>query len=150
MKEKENMMRKFEFLIGNWHLEYKVPKSVFSEPTTGKGTGTFKRALNNKYVYFDYSYSLTTDDGAAHAIFAWDDKTKIFRFWWFESSGNFTKATCNFVSDNILFLNWDDSLLKQTFKKVNQNKVILRMEHPNSKGEYELILEVILTRKELS
>jgi hypothetical protein len=57
------------------------------------------------------------------------------------------KATCNFVSDDILFLLWHDSLLTQTFKKVDQNTVILHMENPDSEGNYELVLEVVLTRK---
>ncbi len=141
------MMEKFDFLIGDWNLEYKVPKSNFSKAATGSGVGTFRRALNDKYVYFDYSSLIGGQIGEAHAIFAWDEKAKVYRYWWFESSGNFLTATCNFVSDDILFLNWHDSLLKQTFKKINQNKVVLRMEHPNSEGEYELILEVIFTRK---
>jgi len=29
--------------------------------------------------------------------------------------------------------------------KINSNKVILKMENPNSKGKYELIMEVIFT-----
>jgi hypothetical protein len=141
------MMEKFDFLIGDWNLEYRVPKSNFSESATGSGSGTFRRALDDKYVYFDYSASVAGQEGQAHAIFAWDEKTKVYRYWWFESSGNFLTATCNFVSDEILFLNWHDTLLKQTFKKISQNKVVLRMEHPNSEGEYELILEVIFNRK---
>ncbi len=140
-------MEKFGFLVGNWNLEYKVPRSAFSEAATGSGTGTFKRALNDKYVYFDYSCSLTTGEGKAHGIFAWDEKASIYRYWWFESSGRFMKATCHFLNDKTLFLNWHDSLLKQTFEKVNRKKVILRMEHPNSEGNYELVLEVIFTRK---
>jgi len=47
-------MNKFKFLIGNWNLEYKIPKSSFNEEATGKGAGTFKRTLNDKYVVFDY------------------------------------------------------------------------------------------------
>lgn len=141
------MMERFAFLLGNWNLEYRVPKSAFSKADTGSGSGTFKRVLNDNYVCFDYSCSLTTGEGEAHAIFAWDEKTKIYRFWWFESSGNFQTATCNFLKDETLYLNWHDTLLKQTFKKINQNKVVLRMEHPNSEKEYELILEVIFTRK---
>lgn len=140
-------MEKFDFLLGDWNLEYRVPKSKLSEAATGSGTGTFKRALDNKYVYFDYSASVGGQEAQVHAIFAWDEKTKVYRYWWFESSGNFLTATCNFVNDEILFLNWHDTLLKQTFKKINQNKVVLRMEHPNSEGEHELILEVIFTRK---
>ncbi len=140
-------MEKFDFLLGNWNMEYNIPKSSFSKAATGTGTGIFKRALDDKYVYFDYSSLINSEKGEAHAIFAWDNKSKIFRFWWFESSGNFTKATCNFVNDEILFLNWHDSLLIQTFKKVDSNKVILRMENPTSEGKYELILEVIFTRK---
>ena len=55
-------------------------------------------------------------------------------------------ATCNFINDDTLFLNWHDSLLIQTFTKADPNKIILRMEHPSSEGKYELILEVIFTR----
>ena len=49
------MIEKFNFLLGNWDMEYNVPKSAFSEAISGTGNGTFKRALDNKYVYFDYS-----------------------------------------------------------------------------------------------
>lgn len=54
MVKQLNMMKKFNFSLGNWSLEYKVPKSAFSEATKGIGTGTIKRALDDKYVYFDY------------------------------------------------------------------------------------------------
>lgn len=147
--EKSNSMDKFKFLIGTWKLEYRVPKSVFSEEATGNGTGTFKRALNGKYVYFNYSCSLTTGNAAAHAIFAWDEKSKIYRYWWFEDSGNFLSATCNFIDNDTLFLNWHDTSLIQTFMKADPNKVILRMEHPIAQGEFELILEVIFGRQSL-
>ena len=144
-----NTMEKFNFLLGNWDMESNIPKSAFSEEaTSGTGNGTFKRALDDKYVYFDYSSLTLKEKVQAHAIFAWDEKAKIIRFWWFESSGNFTTATCNFINAETLFINWHDSLFIQTFKKINKNKVILRMEHPNSDGKYVLILEVIFTRKQ--
>jgi len=147
MAKESKMMEKFDFLLGNWNLESRIPKSEFSEADTGTGTGTIKRALDDKYVYFDYSASLTTGKGAAHAIFAWDEKAKVYRYWWFESSGSFLTATCDFVNNETLFLNWHDTLLIQTFRKVGPDKVILRMENPTSEGKYELILEVIFTRK---
>ena len=140
-------MKKFNFLLGNWEMEYNIPKSSFSEATTGTGQGIFKRALDDKYVYFDYSTLIDGKKGQAHGIFAWDEKSKTYRYWWFESSGNFSTATCIFINDETLFMNWYDTLLIQTFKKVSSDKVILRMENPNSEGEYELILEVIFTRK---
>jgi hypothetical protein len=142
----ENAMEKFEFLLGDWNLEYRVPKSSMSEADTGTGSGTLRRFLDDKYVTFDYSCSLTTGQGQAHAIFAWDDKAKLYRFWWFENSGNFDQATCNFLGDNALCLNWHGSLFVQSFRAVDPNKVILRMEHPTSEGEYELVMEVIFTR----
>ena len=43
-------------------------------------------------------------------------------------------------------MNWHDTLLIQTFRKIHSNQVILRMENPNSRGEYELVMEVVLTR----
>jgi hypothetical protein len=134
--------------MGNWNLEYKIPKSSFCEKATGKGSGTFKRVLNNKYVVFDYEASFSTGDkAAAHAIFVWDEKLKIYRYWWFEDSGSFMTATCNFINHETLFLNWHDSLLIQTFKKIDENIVELRMENPNAEGNFELILEVIFMRK---
>ena len=35
-------MDKFEFLIGDWNLDYKIPKSAFSETATGKGAELLK------------------------------------------------------------------------------------------------------------
>jgi hypothetical protein len=161
MMNPKNVMDKFDFLLGHWSLEYRVPKSAFSEAATGSGTGTFKRALDDKYVYFDYSCSLSSAPEKivkAHAIFAWDEKAKVYKYWWFESSGSFQNATCNFVNDETLFLNWHDTLLIQTFRKADKNKVILRMEHPTSdpatpkatpaaRVKYGLVLEVIFTRQ---
>ncbi len=141
-------MDKFNFFIGSWDLAYKIPKSSFSAEASGKGSGTFKRTLNDKYVLFDYEASFTTGDKAsAHAIFAWEEKIKMFRYWWFENSGNFMTATCNFINDDILFLNWHNSLLIQTFKKIDEHTIELRMENPNKEGKFELILEVMFKRK---
>jgi hypothetical protein len=140
-------MKKFDFLLGNWKLEYRIPKSTFSEEASGKGTGVFKKILNDRYVTFDYSAELTNGSAAAHGIFARDEKAKIYRFWWFEDSGAFMSATCNFVNNNTLFMNWHDTLLTQTFTKENPNKIILRMEHPIAQGKFELVLEVIFSKK---
>jgi hypothetical protein len=147
MPNESNKMDRFEFLIGEWNLVYNIPKSLFGEASKGTGKGKFERALDDKYVYFDYESCINDQEGQAHAIFAWDDKSKIYRFWWFESSGNFSQATCDFINNDILLLNWHDSLLIQTFSNISPNNVILRMEKPISNGRYELILEVIFKRK---
>jgi len=139
-------MEKFEFLIGGWNLEYNIPKSSFSEAATSKGYGTFKRALDNKYVFFDYGSDIEHKTEGAHGIFAWDDKVKLYRYWWFESSGAFQQATCNFVDENTLFMNWHDTLLIQTFKRISKNKVVLHMSNAIAENKFELVLEVILTR----
>lgn len=147
----QSPMERFEFLLGDWNLEYKVPKSSFGEAASGTGTGTFKRALDDKYVILEYTCSLTTyGRGQAQGIFAWDDKSKVYRYWWFESSGNFSQATCNFIDDKTLFLTWHDTLLTQTFTKIGSGKIILRMERPAPAGKSELMMEVILTRKEVA
>ena len=144
---KEDRMEKFEFLLGNWHLESKVPKSAFSEGGTGSGSGTFKRALGDRFVFFDYRATSTGGSAEAHGVFAWDDRVKVYRYWWFEDSGACQTATCNFVDKDTLCMNWHDTLLRQTFKKEGPNKVVLKMYHPLDAEKYELILEVILTRK---
>ena len=139
-------MDKFNFLLGSWKLEYKVPESEFSPGDYGEGKGEFKRILNDKYVTFDYVAKLSQGEGAAHAIFAWDEKSKFYRYWWFEDSGEFMKATCNFLDEDTLALNWHNSLLVQTFSKVNDNEIVLKMKYPLNKDEYKLILEVVFIR----
>ena len=145
-KQKEPMER-LGFFVGDWNLEYKVPRSRFSEAATGTGTGTFRWALNDKYVYFDYSCSLTTGDDEAHGIFAWAPKTNVYRYWWFEDSGNFSEASGDFVDNDTLFLKWHDTPLIQTFKRVDGNRIVLKMEDKAASGKYGLVLEVVFTRK---
>jgi hypothetical protein len=137
-------MNKFEFLLGDWNLEYRIPKSIFSEAGSDSGIGSFKKALNGKYVIFDYS---TKSGSEAKGIFAWDDKVKVYRYWWFENSGNFLSATCNFVNDEILAMNWHDTLLVQTFVKDGPDRVVLKMQYPTVQGGYEIVLEVLFTRR---
>ena len=141
-----NAMNKFEFLLGSWNLEYRIPNSILSEAGSDTGIGSFKRALNDKYVFFEYS---SKSGGEAKGIFAWDDKIKVYRYWWFENSGDYSAATCNFINDEVIAMNWHDSILVQTFVKDGPDKVILKMEYPSVKGGHELVLEVLFTRRDL-
>ncbi len=148
MSEKLNPIDKFHFLLGTWKMNYKVPKSQFSFKDIGEGEGSFKSILNNQYVTFDYYAKLSKSKAAAHAIFAWDEKSNIYRYWWFEDSGEFMKATCNFLDENTLCLNWHSSLLVQTFQRIEDgNKIILHMKYPLNKNDYEIILEVLFTKQ---
>ena len=147
MPNNNHPISKLDFLPGEWKLEYWVPKSIFSEEDKGTGTGEFRRILNEKYVSFDYHAGLSSIKSSAHAIFVWDEKSQLYKYWWFESSGNFLTASCNFINDYTLSLSWHDSLLFQTFQKVSTDKIILQMKIPISSDKFEIILEVILTRK---
>ena len=139
-------MYKFEFLLGDWDMESLIPKSIFSEAGSDKGIGSFKRALNDKYVFFEYS---TKTGGAAKGVFAWDEKINLYRYWWFENSGNFSAATCQFINEDVLSMNWHDSVLVQTFVRKGPDKVTLKMEYPSAEGGHETVLEVRFTRKDL-
>jgi hypothetical protein len=141
---KTEPMNQFEFLLGNWHLDYHIPKSSFSEARTDKGKGSFRRALGEKYVIFEYK----TDSGSeAMGIFAWDEKINAYRYWWYENSGSFLQATCNFIDDKTLAMNWHDSLLVQTFVRESADRVKLTMSNPNADGGYEILMSVILARR---
>jgi hypothetical protein len=144
MSVQTEVMKPFEFLIGNWDLDYSIPQSSFHAAATEKGNGAFRRALNDRYVVFDYS---TESGGAAHGIFGWDEKIRMYRYWWFENSGAYASATCNFIDDHTLYMQWHDILFIQTFTKIDNRTVRLRMELPAVAGKYELIMEVILSRK---
>lgn len=146
MKNNTDPMDKFSFLIGKWNLEYTVPKSQFSEKNSGMGHGEFKRILNNEYVSFDYYAELKESKNSAHAVFVWDQKSQIYRYWWFEDSGAFMEAACNFINEDTLALNWHNSLLVQTFHKMKNNKIVLEMKYPQNNDSYETILEVRFSR----
>ena len=139
-------MNKLDFFLGKWKMECNVPESAFSKADKGTGIGEFKKELDDKYVVFNYKAKLSSGKGAAHGIFAWDSKEQNYKYWWFEDSGNFMTATCNFINDDTLHLNWHNSLLIQTFKKESKDKVVLKMEHPSPEGKYELVLEVIFRK----
>ena len=141
-------IEKFNFLIGQWQLKYEIPKSIFSEHEKGEGTGEFKKVLNDNYVTFNYRAKLKSSETSAKGIFVWDNKSKLYRYWWFEDSGNFSSATCNFINDETLCLNWHDGLMVQSFKKVSDNEVILRMMYPSDEIQYSIVLKVILIRYE--
>ena len=139
---------KFNFLIGQWQLKYEIPKSIFSEKDKGEGTGEFKKVLKDTYVTFNYRAKLRSSETSAKGIFAWDDKSKLYRYWWFEDSGNFSSATCNFINDDTLSFNWHDSLMVQSFKKESDSEIILRMMYPSNEIKYNIVLKVTLIRDE--
>lgn len=140
------VMDKLGFLLGEWRLEYQIPKSRFADAGSDTGTGRFARALSDNYVFFDYS---TESGSTAHGIFAWDTKAGMLRYWWFENSGNFSTANCQFLDDGVLAMNWHDNVLVQTFTKAGPDKIVLTMQAPVTDGTYQLVLEVIFTRKSL-
>ena len=137
-------MNKFNFLLGDWDLDYRIPDSSFGKAGTDKGTGSFRKALNEKYVIFEYN---TESGGAAMGIFARDDRINAYRYWWFENSGSFLPATCNFIDDNTLAMNWHDTQLVQTFVRESPGRVILTMSHPLPGNRYQTVLEVIMTKR---
>ena len=80
-------------------------------------------------------------------IFAWDDKIEMYRYWWFENTGNYSQATCNFIDDNTLAMNWHDSLFVQTFFKESSNRVVLKMQYPIDDIGHKSVLDVTFTKK---
>lgn len=143
---KLNQMYKFNFLIGTWKLKYKVPKSQFCDIDSGEGEGKFKRILKNNYVVFDYQAKLSKNKTAAHGIFAWDKISQNYKYWWFEDSGAFMEATCNFKNKNTIFMNWHNGQLTQSFQLIESGEVILQMKKQTANKVGELLLEVIFTK----
>jgi len=148
MSEELNPMEKFDFLLGTWNLKSEVPKSKFSDHDLGEGKGEFKRILNDRYVTFDYRIEYSNSTVGAHAIFVWDNKCKNYKYWWYEDSGAFSQAACDFIDDKTLCLNWSDSLFVQTFQQTETGNIQLEMRYPKNKNEYEVVLKVLLTKFE--
>jgi hypothetical protein len=142
------MMEKFAFLLGTWKLDYRIPKSRLSEAGTSRGWGTVRKVLRDRYVQFDYEASDPAGKTTrAHALFAWDEKSKIYRYWWFEDSGAFLTASAHFLDDGGLYLFWHETPYVQTFRKTGRNEVTLWMGQPAPEGKFETVLEVLMTRE---
>lgn len=136
-------MDRFDFLIGSWDMEYQIPQTDLNEAGTDRGVGRYRRAMNDKYVFFDYS---TLSGSEAKGIFAKDESIEGYRYWWFENSGDYLSATCNFIDDNTLAMNWHDTLLVQTYVRESDERIVLKMQRPAINGGYELVLKVIFTK----
>jgi hypothetical protein len=147
MKKKSSPMDKFQFLLGTWQMDYKILKSRNILEDIGRGEGTFRSILNNRYVTFDYHVNLKTSEAAAHAVFAFDEDRKIYRYWWFEDSGKFMKAMGDFINKNKLMLIWEENQLVQTFHRLKNGNVILSMINKSDMDNSEIILEVLFTKK---
>ena len=52
----------------------------------------------------------------------------------------------SFVHGGTLLLKWHDTALIRTFKRVDGDKIILKMEEEATSGKRELVSEVVLTR----
>ena len=148
MSKELNPMEKFGFLLGAWQLKSEVPKSQFSEYDSGEGRGEFRQILNDRYVTFDYQAKNSKSKGAAHAIFVWDNKNNNYKYWWYEDSGEFSQATCDFIDEKTLCLNWHNSLFVQTFQLKENGNIELEMRYPKNKDEYEVVLKVLFTKVE--
>jgi L-rhamnose mutarotase len=146
MKKESNPMDKFQFLLGTWRMDYKILKSRNILEDIGVGEGTFTSILNDRYVTFDYQVNLKTSQAAAHAIFAFDEDRKIYRYWWFEDSGKFMKAMGDFINKNKLMLIWEENQLVQTFHRLKNGNVILSMKNQSDINDHEIILEVLFTK----
>jgi hypothetical protein len=137
-------MRALSFMIGEWALDYTVTQHGQTTKAM-RGIGTLRYLFNAAYLTFDYQV-LQKDTGEmiaeAHAIFAWDKKLEQYRYYWFESSGNFLQATGILRDADTLALEWQDIHCTQIFRHVSADAMFLEMRCP----EADLLLRVDFSR----
>jgi hypothetical protein len=137
-------MRALSFMIGEWALDYTVTQHGQTTKTL-RGIGSLRYLFNATYLTFDYQ-TLEKATGEmiaeAHAIFAWDKKLGQYRYYWFESSGNFLQATGILRDADTLALEWRDINCTQIFRRVSADAMYLEMQCP----EQDLLLRVDFSR----
>jgi hypothetical protein len=107
--------------------------------------GSLRYLFNATYLTFDYQMLEKSTEvmiGEAHAIFAWDKKLGQYRYYWFESSGNFLQATGILRDDRTLALEWQDIHCTQIFRRVSADAMVLEMQC----AEQDLLLRVDFSR----
>jgi hypothetical protein len=137
-------MRALSFMIGEWALDYTVTQHGHTTKTM-RGIGSLRYLFNATYLTFDYQVldKATGETIAqAHAIFAWDKKLGRYRYYWFESPGNFLEATGILRDADTLALEWQDIRCTQIFRRVSADAMYLEMQCP----EQDLLLRVDFSR----
>ena len=74
------------------------------------------------------------------------NKNKNYKYLWYEDSGEFSEATCNFIEEKALCLNWHNSLFVQTFQGKENGSIELEMRYPKNKDEYDVVLKVLFKK----
>jgi len=131
-------------MIGDWALEYTVTQQGQTTQTI-RGTGSLRFLFNATYLTFDYRMIEKATDrtiAEAHAIFTWDKQAGRYRYYWFESSGNFHQATGVFEDAQTLALEWEAINCTQIFRGVSADAMYLEMRCPDQ----DLLLRVDFTR----
>ena len=137
-------MRALGFMAGEWELDYTVTQHGRTTKTM-RGTGSLRYLFDATYLTFDYQVQRKDTGepmGAAHAIFAWDAKAGHYRYFWFESSGAFLRATGVLRDHDTLALEWQDINCTQIFRRVSADAMYLEMQCPDQ----DLLLRVDFSR----
>jgi len=144
MTSETSPMRALSFMIGEWGLDYTVTQHGHTTKTI-RGTGSLRYLFNATYLTFDYQMIEKATGkmiAEAHAIFAWDKKPRQYRYYWFEDSGTFHRATGVLRDAHTLALEWQDINCTQIFRRVSADAMYLEMQCP----EQDLLLRVDFSR----
>jgi hypothetical protein len=142
MTEAESAMRALHFLIGEWKLDYTATQHGVTSKTVS-GVGSMRYLFEETYLTFDYR-GLDRDTGTefrAHGIFAWDAKTRRYRYFWFEDSGTFLEAVCALRDERSLEMEWQGVDCTQIFERTGDDMMYLEMRCPSQ----DLLLRVDFT-----
>lgn len=137
-------MKALGFMIGEWALDYTVTQHGNTTKTI-RGIGSLRYLFNATYLTFEYQMLENATGkmiGEAHAIFAWDKKSAQYRYYWFESSGNFHHATGVLRDAHTLALEWQEINCTQIFRRVSADQMYLEMQCPDQ----DLLLRVDFSR----
>jgi len=137
-------MQALSFMVGDWELDYTVTqRGRTTKPI--RGTGSLRYLFDATYLTFDYQMQQKDTGemvGEAHALFAWDPKVGHYRYYWFESSGNFLEATGSLPDEHTLALEWQGVNCTQIFRRVSADAMYLEMQCPDQ----DLVLRVDFSR----
>ena len=146
MSEQKEKIEQLGFMIGRWKLEYHIPQSPYHVEAKGTGQGRIEVALDGRYMFFDYVSEVASNRTQAHGVFTWDVSNRCYRFWWFESTGNFDAAKGKLLDESTLYMEWDGPC-RQTFKKEGDG-LVLEMECLDPEKRYVPVMKVVFQREQ--
>ena len=86
--------------LGSWHGESQMKITGVDEPMANTGESNVSWDVDNRYLVERFSYQMGEDTMQGMSLWTWDDKSGVYRNWWFDNYGIAGTGTVRYDAGN--------------------------------------------------